>query len=327
MEKQAPLPGNPACTHRPKIKVHTVGFDRAVFISGAKDRRFSRSPAHTLFRMKSVSVPKGGLDVGGSFPVEVGAGDPGVVGIAFFEGVRAGRFDVLKPGIEPEILIGIAPDVRLGDFHQVLEDFGFVAIFAERFRQIVGVGVDPPVLMERVPENGSVLDLGTGSGAIALALAYERPDAVVTAVDISPGALAIALHNAEKLDLTRVRFLESDLFAALEGETFDLIAANLPYVTDEEYDELEPEVRIHEPRLALTAPDSGFALISRAAEEAPRYLNPGGSVIFELSPAQVPRLATQLARSGAFEEIISKQDYTRRERFVTARRKHRGTVR
>lgn len=181
-------------------------------------------------------------------------------------------------------------------------------------------------VMEKLPENGSMLDLGTGSGAIALALACERPDAAVTAVDISPDALAVALRNAGKLDLTRVRFLESDLFAALEGETFDLIAANLPYVTDEEHAGLEPEVRIYEPRLALTAPDAGFALIGRAAIEAPKHLKPGGGVIFELSPAQAPRLATQLARSGAFEEIISMQDYTRRERFVTARRKHRGTM-
>ena len=179
-------------------------------------------------------------------------------------------------------------------------------------------------VMEKLPEKGSVLDLGTGSGAIALALAFERSDAAVTGVDISADALALALRNAEKLHLPSVRFLESDLFAALHGESFDLIAANLPYVTDEEHETLEPEVRIHEPRLALTAPDAGFALIRRAADAAPKHLNPGGAIIFELSPAQVPRLAAQLARSGAFEEIASMPDYTRRERFVTARRKYRG---
>lgn len=179
-------------------------------------------------------------------------------------------------------------------------------------------------VMEKLPENGSMLDLGTGSGAIALALADERPDAIITAVDLSADALAIALHNAGQLSLPGIRFLESDLFESLTGEKFDLIAANLPYVTDEEYAGLEPEVRVHEPRMALTAPDSGFDLIRRAAEAAPAHLEPGGRIIFELSPAQVPRLAGLLARTGAFDEIASMQDYTRRERFVTARRKIRG---
>lgn len=179
-------------------------------------------------------------------------------------------------------------------------------------------------VMEQLPERGCVLDLGTGSGAIALSLAHERPDAAVTAVDVSRDALAIALHNAAQLKLSSVRFLESDLFGALSGETFDLIAANLPYVTNEEFAELEPEVRVHEPRLALTASDSGFALIRRTVEAAPSHLVPGGRIIFELSPAQIPRLAGELARTGAFDEIASMPDYTRRERFVTARRKVRG---
>lgn len=170
-----------------------------------------------------------------------------------------------------------------------------------------------------LPRSGTLLDLGTGSGAIALAVAYERPDAVITAVDVSPNALSIALNNAEKLGLSRVRFLESDLFCALEGEAFDLIAANLPYVTDEEYTGLEPEVRCHEPRLALTAPDAGFDLIRRAAHAAAQHLKPGGRIIFELSPFQAPRLAELLAAAGAFREIAAMQDYTHRERFVTAR--------
>lgn len=177
-------------------------------------------------------------------------------------------------------------------------------------------------VVEKLPRNGTMLDLGTGSGAIALATAYERKDAVITAVDVSPNALAIALYNAGQLGLSeQVRFLESDLFCALEGESFDLIAANLPYVSEEEYGTLEPEVRCHEPRLALTAPDSGFECIRCAALAAPSHLKPGGWIIFELSPPQAPRLAELLAASGAWSQIDVLRDYTHRERFVTACRR------
>lgn len=175
-------------------------------------------------------------------------------------------------------------------------------------------------VLEQLPRNGTLLDLGTGSGAIALAAAYEREDIAVTAVDVSANALALALHNSEQLGLSgRVRFLESDLFGALEGERFDLIAANLPYVADEEYVTLEPEVRCHEPRLALTAPDAGFELIRRAAQASSLHLKPGGRIIFELAPAQAPRLAELLASSGCYCDIAVMQDYTHRERFITAR--------
>ena len=184
-------------------------------------------------------------------------------------------------------------------------------------------------VVEQLPRNGTLLDLGTGSGAIALAAAYERPDINVTAVDVSADALAIAMHNAGQLGLSqRVRFVESNLLDALEKERFDLIAANLPYVTDEEFATLEPEVRCHEPRLALTAADAGFELIRRAALAAPRFLKPGGSVIFELAPAQAPRLAQLLADSGAYCRIAVLKDYTHRERFITAQRwEHGETVR
>ena len=174
-------------------------------------------------------------------------------------------------------------------------------------------------VVEQLPPGGTLLDLGTGSGAIALAAAHERSDLAVTAVDVSPEALALAMHNGEQLGLSaRVRFFESDLFDALEGERFDLIAANLPYVTDEEYETLEPEVRCHEPRLALTAADAGFDLIRRAACAAPHHLKPGGQIIFELSPPQAPRLAELLAASRAWSRIAVLRDYTRRERFITA---------
>ena len=167
---------------------------------------------------------------------------------------------------------------------------------------------------------GTLLDLGTGSGAIALSVAEERPAARVTAVDVSDSALAVARRNARRCGVEdKVEFLQSDLFSALEAERrFDVICANLPYVTEEEFPTLEPEVRDHEPRLALVAPDAGLSLILRAAAELPRRLNADGAAIFELSPFQAPVLAARFEASG-FRAAV-RRDLTGRDRFVTAER-------
>ena len=174
--------------------------------------------------------------------------------------------------------------------------------------------------VRRLPEGGSLLDLGTGSGAIALSVAATRPDVAVTGVDLSPAALRVAERNRRRCRLERVRLLESDLFSAVAGEKFDLVAANLPYVTEEEYPTLSPEVREFEPRLALVAGDGGMALIVRAVRDLAGFLTPGGKAIFELSPPQAPRLERMFAETGAFAGIEVIQDYTRRDRFVAARR-------
>lgn len=196
------------------------------------------------------------------------------------------------------------------------------------FRDLV-LSVDPSVLiprpetellvdfaLEKTPRNGLLLDIGTGSGAIAITCATERPDLAVTAVDISPAALEKAKENSKANGAENIRFLESDLFSAVEEETFDFIAANLPYVTEEEYSGLAPEVREHEPVLALTAPDEGFLLIQKTAEALRRHLKPGGKAAFELSPFQALRLKTLLETQG-FSARIS-LDLTGRERFVFA---------
>lgn len=170
------------------------------------------------------------------------------------------------------------------------------------------------LLLAGLPQGGTLLDLGTGSGAIALAAAFERNDAVVTAADISPAALEIARENARKCGVaSRVEFCCSDLFSALPGRKFHCIAANLPYVTDEEYPGLEPEL-FFEPRLALTAPDAGFSLIEKTARALSDHLLPEGKAFFELSPPQAPRLEA-LGKSLGFRCSIHR-DLAGRDRFV-----------
>ncbi|HEU4739415.1 MAG TPA: peptide chain release factor N(5)-glutamine methyltransferase [Solirubrobacterales bacterium] len=155
-----------------------------------------------------------------------------------------------------------------------------------------------------------VLDVGTGSGAIALAVADELPGCEVTATDTSPGALEVARANAERLGLTdRVRFLEGTV---PEGESFDLILANLPYVAERDWPALQPEVTQWEPREALLAGPDGLdayrALVKKSA----------GGLAVEVGVGQAPAVAALMAEAG-FVEIETRQDLAGIERVVIGR--------
>jgi release factor glutamine methyltransferase len=169
------------------------------------------------------------------------------------------------------------------------------------------------------PGPGSVLDLGTGSGAIALALASRFPGARVTAVDSSSDALSLASENAEAAGLAgRVTFLESNWFEAIAaGDTFDLIISNPPYLSDDEAAATAPEVRGHDPEGALTSGDGGFADIGRIAEASAAYLAPGGLLAIETGTGHHARLSALLGSSG-FSRSESLRDLAGRDRFVLA---------
>jgi release factor glutamine methyltransferase len=152
-----------------------------------------------------------------------------------------------------------------------------------------------------------IVDVGTGSGCIALSLAAERPDAVVHAVDLSPAALAVARDNARRLGLAdRVRFHEGDLLAPLVAEPpFDLIASNPPYVGAEEIPSLAPEVREHEPRMALTPPEDRASVYRRLAAAAAGQLAPDGRLIVEIGSGMAEEVTQALAGARlAVERVL-----------------------
>ena len=155
--------------------------------------------------------------------------------------------------------------------------------------------------------------------AVALAVATERPDSVVTACDVSWDALAVARRNGGRVAPGRVEFLQSDLFAALTGRRFDWIAANLPYVAENEYAALDPTVRDYEPKLALTSGADGLDLVRRAVHEAWQFLTPEGKIMLELSPGQALTVAELLASSLRYCAIEVVRDFAGRDRFVAAR--------
>jgi release factor glutamine methyltransferase len=168
------------------------------------------------------------------------------------------------------------------------------------------------ILAETVPRR--FVDVGTGSGVIALTLAAAWPEAEAHAVDSSEEALALARENAARLGLAgRVHFQRSDLLAATDGE-FDLIVANLPYIASAEIPKLAAEVR-HDPATALDGGRDGAALLRRLIAEAPRHLR--GRLALEIGHDQSAALRDELARHN-FQDIRSVPDYQGRDRFLFA---------
>jgi release factor glutamine methyltransferase len=159
-----------------------------------------------------------------------------------------------------------------------------------------------------------VADLGTGSGAIALAIASERPAARVVATDMSKPALEIARRNAARLEIRNVSFVEGSWFAPLADRKFDLVVSNPPYVAQDDAD-LAPDVRRYEPAPALFAGATGFEAIDTICAQAPRHLQRGGWLILEHGWAQSGAVRERLVRHG-FAHVRSHADLAGHERVT-----------
>ena len=170
----------------------------------------------------------------------------------------------------------------------------------------------------RHEEFGRVVDLGTGSGAIALTLASERPGWQVAATDVSEEALAIARTNAESLDLKRVQFLHGSWFEPLVGRTFDLIVSNPPYVAEDDPAMQDPALR-HEPRGALTPGRDGMASLRAIIAAAPDYLERDGWLLLEHGSDQAAEVTRELVARG-LRHVRSHRDLAGHERMTEAQR-------
>ena len=184
--------------------------------------------------------------------------------------------------------------------------------------------------LERIKESSEthghpleILDLGTGSGALAITLAKEIQGARIWATDISPEAIELARLNASRHDVSgRIEFRQGDLWHALDDPniTFDLIVSNPPYVSIDEYEYLAPEVRDHEPRIALDGHEEGLFYIRKIIEKCPEFLNPGGWLLLEMAPGQTEKALELIRATKIFENEDRIKDYGHLYRVVLAQR-------
>jgi release factor glutamine methyltransferase len=165
----------------------------------------------------------------------------------------------------------------------------------------------------------SVLDVGTGSGAIALALAHELPHAEIHACDISPDALEIAEANAARLELdSRVKFQESDLLRAYAPEVmFDLIASNPPYVAERDFDSVDAQVRRFEPHVAIFGGETGFDVYRKLIPQAREHLRDGGWLVMEIGAGMEDEVRTLL---NGWNEVGATADLQGITRVLSARK-------
>jgi release factor glutamine methyltransferase len=166
-----------------------------------------------------------------------------------------------------------------------------------------------------------VLDLGTGSGCIAVSIARQHKGATVVAVDTSADALAVARRNADKQGVAgQIDFREGDLFGPVAGDTFDLIVSNPPYVRTSDIDKLAAEVRDHEPRSALDGGHSGLQVVERLMAAAPAYLNRGGWLFVEIGAGQDDAARRRLATVPGLSIEPTIRDHDGHLRVVVARK-------
>jgi release factor glutamine methyltransferase len=229
---------------------------------------------------------------------------------------------------EPELGVLRALVVRRGEGEPLQHLLGSVEFHGRNFLCDPRALVPRPEterLVEKILERlraqnaapARLADVGTGSGVIALTLALELPEAEVWASDISEDALGLARENAERLGATgRVRMARGHLLDPIEG-TLDLVAANLPYVAQEEMDHLPPEVR-RDPRAALDGGPDGLLLIGELVRSAPARLSPGGWLALEVGLHQAQDVRRMMLERG-WESIEVEKDYQGIDRFVFAR--------
>lgn len=182
------------------------------------------------------------------------------------------------------------------------------------------------IVLAAYPEHQrfSFLDLGVGSGAIALAILAERPAAQALGIDISEEALAVARDNAASLGLEgKLALLRGDWTRGLADASFDLVVSNPPYIASEEIETLEPEVKHHEPRLALDGGADGLDAYRLLAPEALRLLREDGLLAFEIGHTQAEAVSALLREAGA-EDIRVHHDLAGRDRVVSASKKLLG---
>ncbi|HYY63322.1 MAG TPA: peptide chain release factor N(5)-glutamine methyltransferase [Gaiellaceae bacterium] len=226
----------------------------------------------------------------------------------------------LTPEAETAYEALLARRARREPLAYILGHWGFRRLTLKTDRRALIPRPETEIVVERALEhlNGldapAVLDVGTGTGAIALAIVDEHPGALVTAIDTSNEALALARENLDLLGINgRVRLVTHDLTEGLGRDEFDLVVSNPPYIEPEDIETLQPEVRDWEPRIALVAHGATEA-VARAATEA---LRPGGWVVLEIAENQAEKVAGLLGDLG-YEHLRISPDMAGRDRVIEA---------
>lgn len=174
--------------------------------------------------------------------------------------------------------------------------------------------------LTRMPAAASVLDIGTGSGCIAVSLAKQLPAAAVTAIDISRAALTVAMRNAEKNSVA-IEFLQGSLCEPVAGRHFDLIVSNPPYIPSRDIDLLEPEVRDFDPRDALDGGADGLEIYRSLIPSALSCINPGGWLLLEIGAGQAQAVKDIFRGVEEYNDTVTALDQGGIERVVGAQRK------